>query len=346
MGGSTTRTAPRLDVRDYATARAALVHRDLTRSPAVRGAADSLEQHVLNLDGADHRRVRTALDAALAPALPTVTRLLPQLVEQLLDGIDGEVDAAAGFVRPLVLVVLDAVLGLSGDITRWHQIGLALDAGGVPGRAERAAVADLVQARRDEPGDDAVSRLIASDALSERELIATVAFAFAAGYTNTCNFLGLSLLALARHPEQYATLRRDPRAVPQAVEELLRYAEPSGRASLRVAACDTRVNELDITAGTVVLVRRAAAARDPRVVTDGQRLVLDRPAASPALAFGAGRHYCLAAGLVRTLADLTLLGLVRRITRLEATARTPADWDFAQPLWLAMHTTTNTLEES
>lgn len=95
-----------IEVGDYLTARTVLPHRDRSRSHKIRNSTDVLEQHVLNLSGADHRSARKAPDAATAPALPTVPALAPGLVDGLLDGLDGELDAGARFVRPLVLLGL------------------------------------------------------------------------------------------------------------------------------------------------------------------------------------------------------------------------------------------------
>lgn len=324
----------RLHVTDHATARAALTCPALTRAPEVRGATDPLERHVLNLEGEEHERARTAVAAALDEALPSVLPAARARAVHLLAGLAGEVDVAGHFVRPFVLTLLDDLLGLSDaegeGLEWWHGAALAMEGRGVDTGAVAGRVRDLVERRRADPRPGVVSTLAAAG-LAEEVTVATVFFAFDAGYVNTVNFLGLALLALARFPEQYRWLRTRPDAVPGAVDELLRFAEPPARASMRVAARDVRVGDLDIAAGTTVWISRARANRDPARFPGGDRLELGRPA-SGSLAFGAGAHYCLGAGLVRAVADLTLLASIDRIEALEPTSGTPASWDFADPL--------------
>jgi cytochrome P450 len=169
--------------------------------------------------------------------------------------------------------------------------------------------------------------------------VATAAFSFLAGFTNTANLLALTLLALARHPEQYSRLRETPEAVRRALDELLRYAEPDGRVSLRVARHDVDIAGRRCPAGTTVQISRALAARDPEVFRDPDTLDIDRPAPIAHLAFGHGRHRCPAPRLVR----LTV-GIVLHALRVRVTAMSPAGgdvaWDVAarRPLLLRIST--------
>ena len=325
-------------VTDHATARVALGHPDLSRSPHLRQADDPLEQHVLNLDGEAHARMRAALAAALDASLPAAVAAVRSRAAQLLAGFDGEVDVAARFARPLVLHLLDHVLDLTGGDERellwWHTVALDMEARRADTVEIHRRVGDLVARRRAEPGPDVISRL-AADELPVEQVIATVWFAFDAGYVNTVNFLGLSLLALAAAPAEYAWLRAHPHAVPGAVDELLRFAEPSGRASMRVAARDTEVGDVPVPASTTVWIHRAAANRDPARFPGGNRLDLQRPVGG-SLAFGAGRHFCLGAELVRACADLTLVALIQIVAELAPTPRTPLDWDFPAALPLTV----------
>ena len=60
----------------------------------------------------------------------------------------------------------------------------------------------------------------------------------------------------------------------------------------RTALVDTRVGDLDIVAGQVVLLLLGAGNRDPAVFTDPDRLDVGRREAGP-LSFGGGLHFCL-----------------------------------------------------
>lgn len=328
-------TGPRRrHVHDFITARAVLNCPEMSRAPALRRAGHPLERHVLNLDGAEHRQVRAAVEAAVDERVPHALPRVRPLARELLDRLpDGTSDLAGGFVRPLVLAVLDRLLDLSGGepvrLQHWHDAAIGLETD----RSDRwqSAARDLLD---EVMGRNPVVARLRASGIAEDAVRATMFFLFSAGYVNTVNFLGLSLLSLARHPDQYAWLRGHRDEVTGAVEELLRYAEPRSRASLRVAAADTVVAGIPIARGTVVNVFRSSAGRDPARYHDPQRLDLRRRPAS--LAFGAGPHYCLGAGFVRSFADLALLALVDRVADLAPASSTAEDWDFADDLVLAV----------
>jgi len=336
-------------VRDHATARAVLTSPSLTRSVHVQGSRNPLVGHVLNLEGADHKRVRKALGAALDSQLPVVATLVSPLARRLFRGLSGEVDVAARLVRPLTLAVMDELIGLSGGDADsrlwWHQVVTELErARGPVGMAPiRDRLMTVLARRRADPHSDVLSLLAADRSLGDDEIVATAFFALDAGYVNTTNFLGLAIKALAEYPGEYTWLRTNPRAVPQAVDELLRYCEPSARASSRFAAEDTEVAGRHITKGTAVYVYRHDANRDPAKFPNGARLDLRTPgAAAGSLAFGAGPHYCLGAELVHLVADVTLLAALPLIENFRTTARSPNRWDFADELWLDVVPATST----
>ena len=332
---------PDWHVYDYWTTHAVLRHRMLTRA-ALRpqGGQDALAGHVLNLEGARHALVRaalrTAFDRAAAPALPSVRRT----VRQVLNCAEGN-DLAASFVRPVALLALDRVIGFAdGDadaLRWWHEAVLSIDAECGPKRRQaiRARMAELVATRRHTPRLDAIALLCADERLTADEAIASLVFAIGAGYVNLANFLGLALLALAEHPDQYGWLRSHPAAVPGAVGELLRFAQPCRRASTRVAAADLEVAGRTIRAGTRVYLHHAEASRDPARYPNSDRLDV-RAGRDPGLALGSGRHACLGAGFVRGVADLVLLELVEHVDHVTAHPAQRAGWDFGEPLQLTL----------
>ena len=64
----------------------------------------------------------------------------------------------------------------------------------------------LIAAKRDNPGDDLLSQLVAvhdeqDGRLSEEELVATILAMLVGGYESTVNQIGKGLLVLFRHPE-------------------------------------------------------------------------------------------------------------------------------------------------
>ena len=155
-----------------------------------------------------------------------------------------------------VLVIAD-LLGVpvrpAEDFLRWGAAAAATLDPGLPFRryvaAERALRAMHAFLRehfarlRREPGDDLVSRLVGlpeDEALTERELHATVMLLLGAGFETTVNLLGNAVVLLDAHRDQWKALVADPSGWPGAVEEVLRHDSPV-QLTGRTATADVRV---------------------------------------------------------------------------------------------------------
>jgi cytochrome P450 len=121
--------------------------------------------------------------------------------------------------------------------------------------------------------------------------------------------IGLAVLALLGHPEEYARLRADPALLPGAVDELLRWDTPGPFATRRTALADVPVGDTVIPAGSGVLLAVMAANRDPRAHAGPDRLDLGRRGAARHLSFGAGPHYCVGAALAKLELSAALTAL-------------------------------------
>jgi cytochrome P450 len=219
------------------------------------------------------------------------------------------------------------------DFLRWGAAAAATLDPGLPFRryvaAERALRAmhsflreHLERLRRD-PGEDLVSRLVTlppDDALTERELHATVMLLLGAGFETTMNLIGNAVVLLDAHPEQWKALVADPARWPGAVEETLRLDSPvqlTGRSAL----APVEVAGRQVDRGTRVTVLLGAANRDPEVFADPGRFDIGRPNARDHLAFSGGIHYCVGAGLARLEAEVALRSLAERCPELRVSGR-------------------------
>jgi len=128
-------------------------------------------------------------------------------------------------------------------------------------------------------------------------------------------FLAGAWWELARHTGQGHLIRNGSVPIARAVEELLRIAGPS-RAVFRQAVRDVELADHMIPAGHRVILRLSAANRDPARFPDPDRLDLQRDAGGH-LAFGAGRHACPGARLIRMAAASVTRMLLDRVDRLE-----------------------------
>src|SRR5262249_29525642 len=196
-------------------------------------------------------------------------------------------------------------------------------------RAAEAYIDALVAERREEPRDDFIGMLLAAEVdghrLTDVEVRQFGILMLLAGYETTSGAMGMSLLHLARHPEQRARLLADPGGLAHtAVNELLRYVSPV-QVFCRNAAHDLELHGETVPAGDVVLLAYGAANHDPRAFADPDRCILDRHP-NRHVAFGHGRHLCLGANLARL--ELTIM--LERVADLFADFRLDAE---QPPTW-------------
>lgn len=290
----------------------------------------------------DHGRLRRLVAQVFTPR--HVEELRPSVVariDELLDGWAGrdEVDAVADLALPLPVGVIGDLLGVPGsDLVATAPRVRALvaplepsaDVDAVREAAEAedelaAYFADLLEVKRRRPDDDLLSRLATAhgdDRLDDDEMVGTAILLFAAGFETTTNLVGNGLAALLAAPEQRHRLARDPGLVTTAVDELLRFDAPV-QTDGRTALADTRIGDLDIPAGQVVLLLLGAANHDPAVFTRPSELDVGRREAPP-LSFGGGLHFCLGASLARLEAAELFPRLLSRFPHL--TPAGPPRW--------------------
>jgi cytochrome P450 len=103
-------------------------------------------------------------------------------------------------------------------------------------------------------------------------------------------------LAAARPPRSAGRAARRPVAIPGAVEEILRWANPL-HYFRRTATADTELGGA-IAAGDKVAMMYTSANRDEDVFADPQRFDITRDP-NPHLSFGIAEHFCLGVHLAR-----------------------------------------------
>lgn len=135
-------------------------------------------------------------------------------------------------------------------------------------------------------------------------------------------FLSNAWLALLRHPAELARLRSDPDLMPQAMEELLRYAGLTRKVSRRAMAVVT-LGGISIAEGARVMLMLASANRDPEQFPNPDRLDLTRRAAGH-VAFGTGAHACAGAPLIRMAASVATRTFIERFS--EAAPGDSVEW--------------------
>jgi cytochrome P450 len=289
-----------------------------------------IENHMLNKDGEDHRRLRRLVTRAFTPRM--VEQLRPriqELTDELIDAVyeRREMDVVESLAFPLPITVIAELLGIPvADRDRFRKWSNAIVTPALSPDAQAefrslmddfvAYLRELFERRRAEPGDDLVSALLrvedGGDTLSEGEFFSMVSLLIVAGHETTVSLIGNALLALLEHPQQRWELERDPTNVPRAIEELLRYDGPVERALPRWAATDVELGGKTIRRGDTVIVILGSADRDPERFADPDTLDFAREDVRH-VAFGRGSHYCLGAPLARLETEIALTTLLRRL---------------------------------
>jgi len=80
-----------------------------------------------------------------------------------------------------------------------------------------------------------------------------------------------------------------------------------------MARRSTRIGDVDVQAGTSVLVMNGAANRDPRRFEEPNEFRLDRPNILQHIAFGRGVHTCPGAPIARAEARVSLERILDRM---------------------------------
>ncbi|SCX24026.1 cytochrome P450 [Mycolicibacterium fluoranthenivorans] len=240
-----------------------------------------------------------------------IWRLADQVLEPYVAGGGGEFISKVG--NPVALLVIADLLGvphedrpelaerLTGDVS----LGSTED--GVMAHAPLEFLyerfSDYIEERRREPRGDVLTEMAHAtfpDGSTPQviDVVRMAANLFSAGQETTVRLLSSALKILAENTTLQVQLRRTPERIPDFIEETLRFESPI-RGDFRLARATKTVGDVEIAAGTTVMVHYGAANRDPRQFENPDAFDLDRHNARRHLAFGRGVHSCIGAPLAR-----------------------------------------------
>ncbi len=279
-----------------------------------------------------HTVLRMLLNKLFTPvAIERYRPMVRKIVQRTLDKClaKGNIDLVREFAYEVPMAVILELIGapdLDRDkIKEWsEQIGVFFFIkADEPRRREIACeginhlveyIEPLIAQRREHPGIDLISLLIAAEEAGDityNDVLATCVLLVFGGHETTMNLIANGTLALMNNPDQWDALANDPQLMKKAVEELLRY-DGSVKATVRWAKVDCEIGGHQIKAGDRLLVSLAGASRDPQQFRDPDTLDVRR---DPNLhvAFAHGIHICLGASLARMEVDEAFTGLIRRI---------------------------------
>ncbi len=299
-------------LRDSETFSSSIIHHPNPANEKILG--------LLEMDGTEHRAYRRALQPIFLKSKTDswwreqwIDHSVAQLVANL--KTRDRADLNLDFCARIPVHTITTAIGLEGDDALKFRMAW-IRSGGL-GRIspeeqrEGAATVDrmlhgLVDARRAQPADDVISRLIAADLalpgeavrpLTDREVVLNARLIMIAGGGTSWRQMGIALFALLSHPEAMGAVRADAAKIETAIEESTRWVANSGL-FCRLVTRDTVVEGVPIPEGAVVEVWLNAANRDPAQWDDPDHFDLTRPPSNH-LGFGIGQHRCLGLNVAR-----------------------------------------------
>ncbi|ROO88995.1 cholest-4-en-3-one 26-monooxygenase [Actinocorallia herbida] len=272
---------------------------------------------LINLDPPEHSRLRTIVSRGFTP------RVIERLRDALRDRAErivaravreGTGDFVTDVAVELPLQAIAELLGVPqedrGKLFTWSNQMLGYDdpelnadmTGAAAGILEYSM--GLAEARRAEPADDIVTRLVQagdSGGLTDDEFGFFFIVLAVAGNETTRNAITHGMMAFLDHPEQWAHYRAERPAT--AADEIVRWATPV-IAFQRTALSDTVLGGTEVKAGQRLALYYSSANYDETVFTDPFRFDITR-SPNPHLGFGGtGPHYCIGANLARLEIDI------------------------------------------
>jgi cytochrome P450 len=306
-----------------------------------------MNEHMVTMDPPDHTRERALLMRLITPKrLKENEAFMWRLADQQLDEFvaDGHCEFIGAYAQPFAMLVVADLLGVpEADHRRFREGFGLLGAPGEVGAGPKGDVGlnplgwlddwfgEYVEDRRRAPRHDVLTDLALAtypdgttpDVIA---VVRTATFLFAAGQETTARLLAGALRYLAEQPALQDELRAHPEHIPGFLEEVLRLESPV-KTDFRLSRRATTVGDVDIAAGTPVMVLNGAANRDPRRFECPAEFRIDRANAQSHIAFGRGNHSCPGGPLARAEGRVSLERILDRTRdiRLSAEHHGPPD---------------------
>ncbi|WP_293573487.1 cytochrome P450 [Phaeobacter sp.] len=293
-----------------------------------------VEAHsLLDAEPPRHTRLRRlVLRAFTSREVQALGPGLTQLCHDLIDAFpqDAPFDLLSAYCTQVPVVAICRLLGvpteMAPQLLDWSHKMVAMYQASRTEETEHAAarasqdfidfLTTYVDKRRQEPGEDLITRLIQAEedgeSLSTDELIGTCILLLNAGHEATVHSLGNGVKTMLQQGWDPAWLTPD--GIEALVEEILRY-DPPLHMFTRYAYEEVEMFGHSFQRGDQVALLLAAANHDPEVLSDPERFDPTRP---PKVnkSFGGGLHFCVGAPLARLEMQIALPILFERCPQL------------------------------
>lgn len=289
---------------------------------ALRAAGYPQVDTLVTNDPPAHTRIREMIDEPFRPrSIMARTALIREIVGEVIDGFigAGEFEAVSQLAIPVPIRVIADMLGLDRALAPRVKVwsDASVEPLGMMASDERLVecarlirefqdfIAAELEARRASPRDDLLSRLVSArdvdgNGFTMPEMLSLTQQFLVAGNETTTNAIAAGVQLLAERPELADDLAAnpDPARLRTFANEVLRLESPV-QGLFRVVRQDVEIGGVHLPAGARIMLRFAAANRDPAKYQEPDTPDLSRGNAGTHLAFGAGIHHCIGANLAR-----------------------------------------------
>jgi cytochrome P450 len=256
--------------------------------------------NLLNLDGAEHAKLRRAATARFSlrqarSREPWIQEMVAAQIAELRER-GPVVDLWRDFGMPISARTHCRVIGIPD-----RHFGRFVELFVEPSTAQQKYdfIRALLDERRDDPGEDVITDLLANPELDRAEIEGLLRLLMGAGRDSVAYLIATASVALLTNPGQLALLREDPDRIRPAVEEFMRVGAMFVTLFARTALEDVEIDGFDIPAGTSVAVSPVAANRDPaHWGADAEEFDVTRDAFGH-FGFGYGIHGCIGQQVAR-----------------------------------------------
>ncbi|QMW21929.1 cytochrome P450 [Sandaracinobacteroides saxicola] len=303
---------------------------------------------LLTADPPVHTRFRKLVNLAFSmKRVDAIEGRIRQIAVELIEAMlaKPQADFVADFAIPLPVAVIAREIGMEAStdvatVKRWSD-AFADRLGGMISKEREIECAhevvefqhrvkSLIDARRAERTDDLLSDLVYASVdgeapLTDAEIMSIMQQLMVAGNETTTSTLAGGLLLLMQNPAALAAVRADGKLIPNMVEEMLRLESPTS-GLWRVVTRDTELAGVAVAKGSMLMLRFAAANRDPAKFPDPDAFLPERKNARSHLAFGRGIHMCVGNMLSRKELAVAFEELLARMEGFELVPGAVLEW--------------------
>lgn len=295
----------------------------------------AMNRTLVNEDEPAHMARRRVLMEPFTPEAlkhhePMVRQVTREYVDRFIN--DGKADLVDQMLWEVPLTIALHFLGVPEedmDTLRQYSIAHTVNTWGRPKPEEQIKVAHAVgnfwqlagkildKMRKDPSGPGWMRYGIRKqaeypDVVTDSYLHSMMMAGIVAAHETTANATANAVKLLLQHPSAWRELCDDPGLIPNAVEECIRY-NGSVAAWRRIATKDTRIGDIDISAGSRLLIVMSSANHDERHFEDPDLFDIRRDNSSEHLTFGYGSHQCMGKNLARLELQIFLEELTKRL---------------------------------